>query len=392
MIRPRSRSPHTQTLSMNHPECNCINFTQDRSEEIELLQDNRAQAEKGELRSVWRRGADGVMTLTWNCCSSGETEYCQNRKRDVFHDVVQAVQQLGRFPVYHKNTKDSFQHRYEHNLRRQIEIKRKQNFLSLTEYLTLRSKNEGYLNETHSGLMQRLTNFLLSLQANGEAPRMPLNARGMDGEETQLRRQLDVHMQRLDEALCVLAALIMPEQEEYVFSLISSDTKVNKKSEFVRKLAEAAVCFSQSARAFLEHSPDKQTQFGARLTALDCCKTNMQDVFDEIREAKARSSVKDQLDLMVRFQQSHGGRLPFVKSHAFEKKSGEEKQAAGILRRLRQARIANVTELRRRRCRLVQRQLMQDEVIMFEEQFGAEIWCDLCVPTAYSIPAVDIHD
>ena len=54
--------------------------------------------------------------------------------------------------------------------------------------------------------MQRLIDFLQALEANGEDPRLPVRARGIDENEKLLRRELDVHKQKLDEAVCVLAA------------------------------------------------------------------------------------------------------------------------------------------------------------------------------------------
>ena len=233
--------------------------------------------------------------------------------------------------------------------------------------------------------MQRLTDFLQTLEANGEDPRLPVCARGMDEDEILLRRELDFHEQKLDEAVCVLAAEIMPEHVEDVFLLIGGDAKAISKSGAALRLAQVA-----SAR--LDQSPELQAQFGARLAALERCRTEMKDEFDELREAKARTSVKEDFDMIVRFQEAQGGRLPSLQSHAFEKKSEEEKQAAGVLRRMRQARHADVTERRRQKRRVVQRQLTQEEVIMFEEQFGASIWRNDGAPTDYYIPADEIVD
>ena len=60
---------------------------------------------------------------------------------------------------------------------------------------------------------------------------------------------------------------------------------------------------------------------------------------------------------------------------------------AKVLKRMRLARHADITELRRGKSRVVQRQLTQEEIIMFEEQFGASIWRDDGAPTDYYIPA-----
>ena len=102
----------------------------------------------------------------------------------------------------------------------------------------------------------------------------------------------------------------------------------------------------------------------------------MKDESDELREAHARTSVKEQFNAIVGFQVGSGNRLPSLQTHSSEKKSEEEKQMAKVLRRMRLARHADITELRRRKSRVVQRQLTQEEVIMFEEQFGASIWRD----------------
>ena len=184
-----------------------------------------------------------------------------------------------------------------------------------------------------------------------------------------MRRELDVHKQKLDEAVCVLAAEIMPEHVKDVFLLIGRDAKASSQSE-------AALRLAQLASACLDQSPELQAQFGARLAALERCRTHMKAEFDELREVHARTSVKTQYDMLVRFQEAQGGRLPSLQPHASEKKSEEEKQVAKVLRRMRLARHADITELRRRKSRVVQRQLTQEEVIMFEEQFGASIWRD----------------
>ena len=363
-----------------------------RAEHGTYPRSNKTGVPGSELYTKRRRLLSQQDLLNTQSKAVKETQKRQNQKLDNYDDILRLVLQFKRFPLYHRKATDNDELNYEHNLRRRIEDSLKREQLSVTQYLTPRSTNERYLCEQHTLIMQRLTAFLQSLQANGEEPRMPASARAMGEGETQLRRELDLHKQNLDGALCVLAALIMPKQEEYVFSLIGSDTKGTKKSESVQKVAEAAVRLSQSASACLEESPELQTQFGARLTALERCRTHMNDQFEEIREAHACSSVKDQINLIVRFQEAQGGRLPSLQSHSFEKKSEEEKQVARVLRRLRQARYADVTELRRRKRRVVQRRLTQEEVIMIEEQFGAQIWRDACAPTDYYIPADDNVD
>ena len=113
-----------------------------------------------------------------------------------------------------------------------------------------------------------------ALEANGEDPRLPLLARNMDKDERLLRRELDVHKQKLDEAVCVLAAEIMPEHVEDVCSLIRGDAKASSQSE-------AAVRLAQVVSARLEQSPELQAQFGERLAALQRCKTHMQNELDQ---------------------------------------------------------------------------------------------------------------
>ena len=155
----------------------------------------------------------------------------------------------------------------------------------------------------------------------------------------------------------MLAAEIMPEHVKDVFLLIGGDAKASSQSE-------AALRLAQLASALLNQSPELQAQFGERLAALERCRTHMQDGFDELREANARASIKEQFDMLVRFQEAQGGRLPSMQKPAFEKNSEGEKQAARVLRRMRQARHADVTEVSRSKRRVVQRQLTQEEVIM----------------------------
>ena len=83
----------------------------------------------------------------------------------------------------------------------QVEALKKTQCFQRQKYLTLKSKNEGFLCEEHSSVMQRLTVFLKALEANGEDPRLPVCAKGMDEDERLLRRELDVHKQKLDEAV-----------------------------------------------------------------------------------------------------------------------------------------------------------------------------------------------
>ena len=106
-----------------------------------------------------------------------KTQCFQRQKLDTYDDFMQAVLQLGRFPIYGKAEGGS-----EHNLRRKIEDKRKRGGLSAAEYITLRSKSEGFLSEEHPSIMQRLTDFLQTLEANGEDPRLPVCARGKANE------------------------------------------------------------------------------------------------------------------------------------------------------------------------------------------------------------------
>ena len=141
----------------------------------------------------------------------------------------------------------------EHSLRRKIEQKLKDAVFSKTEYLTLRGKSEGFLCEEHSSVMQRLRVFLQALEANGEDPRLPVMAKGRNEDEKLLRRELDVHKQKLDEAVCVLAAEIMPEHVKDVFLLIGGDAKASSQSE-------AALRLAQLASALLNQSPELHKQ------------------------------------------------------------------------------------------------------------------------------------
>ena len=101
--------------------------------------------------------------------------------------------------------------------------------------------------------------------------------KSMDENEKLLRRKLDVHKQKLDEAVCVLAAEIMPEHVEDVFLLIGGDAKASSQSE-------AALRLAQLASALLDQSPELKAHFGARLAALERYRTHMQHQFDELRE------------------------------------------------------------------------------------------------------------